>query len=216
MRLIILLLFISTNSFAQLSISDAKIAGEKFNIHNYTYHQKFEGHKEYAAPVYLTKDSGAIFYGDTNSIIKIYKLDKESTLEWKVPVVLKYDEIETQSVIQDKDSNYYAFVLVFNRDKIKGSTQRVIHFDKNGDIIWDKMLADFTKKNNPHCSYIRLLDNNKLELRGHIVLDSELENKEFDYHYWRGWLDNKGNLQHEVTEVIKWSSDKWKAFLNIE
>ena len=92
----------------------------------------------------------------------------------------------------------------------------MLHIDVSGKVIWDKMLSDFTKKNNPHCAYIRLLENNTLELRGHIVLDSESENKDFDYHYWRGWLDNQGNLQHEITEVIDWASDQWKSFLIIE
>ena len=215
---ILILLFISSASFAQLTLSAAKIAAEEYNFRTYSYHQQFEGHNGYAAPIILLANDGAIFFGDSEDeeSVNLVQLDKEGNLVWQTPISAKFDEMETQSVIQDKDENYYAFVLSYNYSKYRGSSERVIHLDKNGKILWDIMMGNYTLKNNPQCSYIHLLDDGRLALRGHIVSEAAKEGDDPEYHFWQGWLNNKGEWTQEIGNVIDWADPSWKDFLKVE
>jgi hypothetical protein len=207
------LCFTVTSVYAQLNLPEAKKAAQNHGFHSYSYHTQFEGHKGYGAPIVITSDSGAVFFGGG---VNIVKLDKNGQLQWKRFIQPAFDELETQSVIQDQEGNYYAFTLSYNYNQHRGGTERVIHLDKNGNILWDKTLGEYAKMNNPHCSYIHLLDDGRLELRGHIVTERQEKGKDPEYHFWTGWLDNKGGVTQKIGDIINWSDAAWKKFLEAE
>jgi hypothetical protein len=216
--LTLILLFITLTAFAQLTLPAAKTAAEEYNFRSYSYHEQFEGHDGYAAPIILLANGGTVFFGDAEdekSMILV-QLNKEGTLVWQTPINLMFNEMETQSVVHDREGNFYAFVLSYNYSKYRGSTERVIHLDKNGKILWDKTLGDYTLKNNPHCSYIHLLDDGRLALRGHIVTDAAKEGDDPEYHFWQGWLNKKGEWTQEIGKVIDWADPSWKDFFKVE
>lgn len=216
--LTLILLFITLTAFAQLTLPAAKTAAEEYNFRSYSYHEQFEGHDGYAAPIILLANGGTVFFGDAEdekSMILV-QLNKEGFLVWQTPINLMFNEMETQSVVHDREGNFYAFVLSYNYSKYRGSTERVIHLDKNGKILWDKTLGDYTLKNNPHCSYIHLLDDGRLALRGHIVTDAAKEGDDPEYHFWQGWLNKKGEWTQEIGKVIDWADPSWKDFFKVE
>ena len=182
--IVFMLILIPYAGIGQMVISDVKEAGMAYNLHSYSDHQQFEGHTGYAAPIFLTADGGAAFFGDLAGSVNIIKLASGGQLGWNVPIRAKFNVMETKSIIQDNDGNYYAFVLSYNYAKYRGSTERIISLTKDGNMLCDIKLGDYELENNPHCSYIRLADNGQLELRGHIVVEPKKEGADPEYHFW--------------------------------
>jgi len=217
-RITILLLLLTTVSIGQNGIKDAKIKVKEYNMSHYSYHEKFEGHKNYAAPIIVNSNNEIIFFGNKNNseVINVISLNKEGNLNWAVPVNKKYDEIETQSVVQDSKGNTYAFVLSYNYNIYRGGSERVIKIDSTGKIKWDIILGDYGLINSPHCSYIKLHEDGRLSLRGHIVMDKVKEGKDPEYKSWQGWLNSEGELIQKIGSVIDWSSEDWKKYLKVD
>ena len=78
----IILFFVSSTGFGQLTIPDAKTAAKEHNFRSYRYHEEFEGHAGYAAPIILTDKGEAIFFGDSKDgkFVNLVKLDKDANL----------------------------------------------------------------------------------------------------------------------------------------
>jgi len=217
-RTTIILFFIPITTFAQLTLWEAKTAALEHNVSSYTYHVKFEGHNGYAAPIILTIDGGTAFFGifEKDETVNVTKLDKNGDLEWQAPVITKFNEMETQSVVQDQKGNYYAFALSYNYSKYRGATERVIYLDQDGSILWDKLLGDYVLIDNPQCSYIHLNEDGRLELRGQIVTEPAKEGSDPEYHFWTSWLNSKGELTEEIGDVIDWSDPSWETYYEVK
>ena len=219
MKLItIFFLLTATIGFSQISIKDAKIMAKNYNMISYNYHQPFEGHKNYAAPIIVTNNNGVLFFGNTkeNGSPVLMHLNSIGEIEWSTPINKKFDEMEVQSVVQDLDGYFYAFVLSYNYKVYRGASERVIKLDSTGNVKWDIILGDYGLINSPHCSYIKLHDDGRLSLRGHIVTDKAEEGKDPKYNSWQGWLNAKGELIQKIGGVIDWSNAEWKKFLEVD
>lgn len=212
------LLLVSSVAFGQMTIEQARELAQKNHALSYSYHQKFEGHKGYGAPIIITNDGGVAFFtsGVAGSDVEITKLDETGNVLWQAPVKRKHNEMEVQSVVEGTDGDIYAFILSYNYDVYRGGSERVVHVDKNGKILWDIILGDYGLVNSPHCSWIHLNKDGKLELRGHIVPKAKEEGKDPVYHYWTGWLNDKGELEQKVGDVINWSDPAAKKFTEVE
>lgn len=218
-----LVLFIFTTGHCQLSLSAAKSVAAKYKLHSYSYHEKFEGHNDYAAPIILTQNGGTVFFSDSisNASRGIIKLSRDSKVEWEIAIAPKHDEYETQSIIQDREGNYYAFMLSYNRKIYRGGSERVIYIGNDGTILWDIILGDYGIVNSPLCSFIRLTEKNQLELRGHIVTkDPEKDRWGYyidpEYHQWTGWLKKDGSYLQSIGDIIDWANKDWKKFIEIQ
>ncbi len=68
----------------QLTLSVVKAAAQEYNFRSYIYHEQFEGHEGYAAPIILLADGGTMFFGDSeeDKSVNLVKLDKEGNVEW--------------------------------------------------------------------------------------------------------------------------------------
>jgi hypothetical protein len=220
MKTLILLITIPSIAFGQMSIENARNLVSVYRVGSYSYHEEFIGHKSHGAPVILTADGGAAVFGgwadEKGSCGLLAKVDKNGKEQWKQIVRPQFDDLETQSVVEDKAGNIYVFLLSYDHKKYRGGTERVLCYDKAGKLLWDKTLGTYDVMNSPTVSYIRALPDGRVELRGHIVTDKPEENKDPIYREWDGWLDNKGNLKEKVGEVIVWSKGEWQKRLKPE
>ena len=219
MKLITILFLLSTTiGFSQISIKDAKTMAKNYNMISYSYHQPFEGHKGYAAPIIITNNNGILFFGNTkeNGIPSLMHLNSTGELVWTTPILKKHDEMEIQSVVQDLDGNFYAFLLSYKYSAYRGGSERVIKLDSTGKIKWDIILGEYGLVNSPHCSYIKLHEDGRISLRGHVVTDKAVEGKDPEYKSWQGWLNTKGELIQKIGTVIDWSNSDWKKFLEVD
>ncbi len=211
----IVLIFISSAGYCQLTVKMAQdSAVRKYHIGTYSYHEKFIGHNGYGAPLILTSDGGGAVFGDGDDGIMLVKLDKTGKLQWKRTLPRKGDEIESQSVVQDKLGNYYVFMLIYDNSKYRGGCERVIFLNKSGNIVWDKFIGSCELLNNPTVSYIRALSDGRIAMRGHVVTEKPQEGKDPVYHYWEGWLVSKGTLTQKSGAVIDWSNKEWEKKFN--
>ena len=208
--LFVFLLLTSSTVYGQLTIDIAKDSVLKYHLGSYSYHQQFIGYKGYGAPIVLTADGGAAAYGDGDEGAMLVKLDKNGRKQWIQIIPPKGDEMESQSVVQDVNGNYYAFMLVYDNTKYRGGCERVVHLSKTGVIVWDKIIGSCSLVNNPIVSYIRMLKDGRIALRGHIVIEKPAEGKDPSYHYWEGWINNKGALTQKTGNVIDWSNQDWQ------
>src|SRR4051812_11767704 len=95
--LTIILLFISSNAIAQMTIDAARDSlVTKYHIGGSTYLEQFVGHSGYGATVILTTDGGAAAFGDGDEGLMLYKLDKGGKLQWKRKIARKGTEMEPQ------------------------------------------------------------------------------------------------------------------------
>jgi len=221
MKYLFLLLSLGSSlAFGQLSIDEAKKAFYSYKLGSYEYHEQFTGHKGYGAPVIVTSDGGAAFFGgsgdSTGTYGLIVKLDKNSREEWKQAIRPQFDEIETQSVVQDITGSFYVFLLSYNTKKYRGGCERIVHLDKKGTIIWDKMIGEYDIMNNPVIAYIKALDDGRIALRGHVVTKKPPEGKDPEYFFWEGWIDNKGRLTQKTGDVIDWANQDWQKLFKPE
>ena len=218
--LLILFLFINSISYSQLTMDSVKVIAKKYELSSYSYHEQFIGHKDYAAPIILTSAGGAAIFGDGDvknvKWAQLVKIDKNGKEVWKKSFKPQFDELESQSVIQDENGNFYIFMLSFDYKIYRGGCQRVIYLNKDGITLWDKILGKCDVMNNPIFSYIHLGKDGKIELRGHVVKDKPVEGKDPVYKFWEGWLNDKGIMTEKVGEVIDWSNKDWQKKFNPE
>lgn len=217
--LLLLFILFYSSSNAQLNLEQARTSVKKYYIASYSYHEQFVGHKGYGAPIILTADGGAAVYGDgeVDGVASglLVKLDSAGTELWKVTIQKQFDEMESQSVVEDDNGNLYVFMLSYDNTRYRGGSERVICYDKTGKLLWDKTLGKYTLVNNPTISYIRNKDG-KIYLRGHIVTEKAVDGKDPVYYFWEGWLDAKGNLTQKNGTVIKWEDQTWQDYYKPE
>jgi hypothetical protein len=189
----------------------------KYHIGTYSYHEQFIGHKSYGAPLILTSDGGGAAFGSGDEGIMLVKLDKEGKEQLKRIIKPKGNETESQSVVQDKNGNYYLFMLTYDETKYRGGCERVVCLNKAGTILWDKFIGSCNLVNNPTVSYIRALSDGRIALRGHVVKETPPEGKDPTYYYWEGWLDKAGKLTQKTGPVIDWKKqEEWQSRLKPE
>jgi hypothetical protein len=209
-----LLFCVSTTVFGQLSVADVRNLNSTYKIGSYSYHEEFIGHKGYGAPVIQTADGGGAAFGgwadEKGSCGLLVKVDKNGKEQWKKIVRPQFDEMETQSVVEDKEGNLYVYLLSYDYKRYRGGTERIVCYTKAGTLIWDKAIGTHELMNSPTVSYIRALPDGRVEMRGHIVVDKPEEGKDPKYRYWEGWINNKGVLTQKNGEVIDWAKDEWQ------
>jgi hypothetical protein len=204
--LFVILLSGSLTANGQLSLDSARAIVSNYRLGYSTYFEPFMEKAGYGAPWILTIDGGAAAFGDN----MLYKFDKTGKEQWMRTVKPQFDEMESQSVAQDTKGNLYVFMLSYDGKRYRGGSERVVCYDKNGKLLWDKTLGAYTLMNNPVVSYIRPLKDGRVYMRGHIVKEKPLEGKDPVYRYWEGWLDSLGKLTQKAGEEIDWSKDEWQ------
>lgn len=203
---VIVFLSLSISTYGQLSMQTAKEKIAGYRLGYSTYFEPFLEKAGYGAPWILTSDGGAAAFGDNI----LYKFDKTGKEQWMRTIKPQFDEMESQSVVQDAKGNLYVFMLSYDEKRYRGGSERVLCYDKNGKLLWDKTLGAYAVMNNPIVSYIRQLTDGRIYLRGHLVKDKPLEGKDPVYRYWEGWLDSTGKLTQSAGEVIDWGKDEWQ------
>lgn len=210
------LLFSAVAANGQLKLEDTQASTIKYHIGSYSYHDTFKGHKGYGAPVILTADGGAALFGDGDEGAMLLKLDKTGKEQWKRKIAPKFDEVESQSVVENAKGNFYVFQLVYDESRYRGGSERVVCINKAGAIVWDKFIGSFSEVNNPIVSYIRAEPDGKIYLRGHVVRQKPPEGQDPKALYWEGWLDAAGKLTEKTGEEIDWGKDDWQKRLKPE
>jgi hypothetical protein len=206
-----ILLLITASSYGQLTMQAANdSAVMKYHIGSYSYHEQFKGFKGYGAPLILTSDGGAAAFGDGDEGTMLVKLDKTGKVQWKRIIQPKGDESEAQSVVQDKDGNYFVCILVYDHTKYRGGTERVLFVNKTGALGWDKYIGTFTLMNNPTIAYLHALPDGRIALRGQVVKTKPVEGKDPTYVYWEGWINKAGVLTQKTGAAIDWANQDWK------
>jgi hypothetical protein len=203
-------LLMSAAAFGQLKIEDTEATTIKYHISGYSYHDKFKGHNGYGAPVILTSDGGAALFGDSDEGVMLLKLDKTGKEQWKRKIAPKFDETESQSVVQDSKGNFYVFQLLYDQKRYRGGSERIVCINKAGTIVWDKTIGSFSQVNNPIVDYIRAQPDGKIYLRGHVVRQKPPEGQDPDTLYWEGWIDSTGKLSEKTGEKIDWGKEEWQ------
>ena len=214
-----LLLFLcsaSTWAYGQLTIETAQDSLQKYRMGRYSYHEQFVGHKGYGAPVILTNDGGAAAFGDGENGSTLIKLDKTGKKEWEVNFKPQFTEMESQSVVQDINGNFYVCMLSYDAKRYRGGSERIICLDKKGKILWDKTLGKYTLMNNPTISYLKALPDGRIEFRGHVVKETPAKGKDPVYRYWEGWINSKGVYTQKSGDVLDWSNPDWKKLYEPE
>jgi hypothetical protein len=217
MKYIVILTLITSSAFGQLTLEMAQDSSvRKFHIGSYRYHEQFKGHKGYGAPLILTADGGGAAFGDGDEGSMLVKLDKNGKLQWKKTIQPKGDEMESQSVVQDKNGNYLVCILVYDNTKYRGGCERVMLLSKTGTILWDKYIGSFTMLNNPTIGYMKALPDGRIALRGQVVKQAPPKGEDPKYLFWEGWLNSKGVLTQKTGQVIDWKSPEWQNFFKPE
>lgn len=209
----LILSLISSISYCQITMDIANDSTvRKYHMGQYSYHEAFKGHKGYGAPLILTSDNGAAAFGDGDEGCMLVKLDKSGKVQWKQIIQPKGSEMESQSVVQDKNGNYYVFILVYDAERFKyrGGCERAVFINKSGTIVWDKFIGSCNMVNSPTVAYIKALDDGRVYLRGQVVKVKPPEDKDPQYLFWDGWLDKTGKLTQKTGEAIDWKKEDWK------
>src|SRR5688572_7988228 len=95
---IVMLLFVYSAGYGQLTLDAAKQAAQPFHISSYSYHEQFIGHTGYGAPIILTADGGAAVFGTGDEGPVLMKFGKDANVQWKRIISSKGTEMELQSV----------------------------------------------------------------------------------------------------------------------
>lgn len=207
--------FCSSICCAQITIDKAReISFTKYKVGSYSYSEEFLGHQGYGAPAVTTADGGAAFFGGTadekGTCGLVVKIDKEGNEQWKQCIRPQFDEMETQSVVQDNAGNFYVFMLSYDSKRYRGGTERIVHINKAGKIVWDKTIGTYQLMNSPTVSYIRALKDGRIYMRGHVVTDKPEKDMDPKYRFWEGWINSQGKLTQKSAEVIDWSNQEWQ------
>lgn len=209
-NLLIILCLFSSTTYAQLTIQAAKDSTQKYHISSYSYMEQFVGHAGYGAPVILTLDSGAAVFGNGDEGIMLVKLNKKGKKQWTKIIQAKGTETEAQAVVQDKNGNFYVFMLVHGTTSYRGGRERCVMLGKTGAILWDKYIGTGLLLNNPTVSYLETLKDGKIALRGQVVKTKQVEGKDPVYLFWEATMDNKGVMIEKTGVVLDWSNPDWK------
>ncbi|MBG0859666.1 MAG: hypothetical protein IQL11_09200 [Bacteroidales bacterium] len=217
---LLLLSLVTSLAYGQLSTEEARKLFHSYKLGSYDYHEQFVGYKGYGAPFILTSDGGAAFFGGTEdttgSFGLVVKLDREGREEWKQAIRPQFDDIETQSVAQDNSGNFYVFMLSYDNKKYRGGCERIVYLNKNGTVVWDKIIGVCGLLNNPTIAYIRSLDDGRIALRGHVATRKPGQGKDPEYHYWEGWIEPKGKLIQKTGGMIDWANQDWEKLFEPE
>ena len=208
--IIILLLFVNVHVYGQLTFKQAQDSLRKYHLGVSIYFADFEGHKLYGAGTNLTNDGGAAGFGDGDNGLELIKLDKTGKMQWRSGIKKLFGETEPQCVVQDNLGNFYLFLLEYNPDGYRGGSERMVCFSSQGKMLWEMMLGKYTLINNPVVSYVRALDDGRIEMRGHIVKAEPQPGKDPLYYYWQCWCNGKKELTTKTGELIDWSNPEWK------
>src|SRR6185295_18122023 len=166
---VVILLFVNSLGYGQITFDKARDSTvRKYQVSSYSNHEKFIGRPDYGAPLIHTKDGGAAAFGDYAESAMIIKLDKSGMQQWRQVLPSKGDEMESQSVVEDKSGNFYLFMLVYDNTRYRGGCQRVIFLNNTGTLVWDKYIGSCNVVDNPRVSYIRALNDGRIALRGQI------------------------------------------------
>jgi hypothetical protein len=206
--ILIILLFVSATSYGQLTIERAQDSLRKYHLGTSTYFESFMGHPGYGAQVILTVDGAAAGFGDGDNGLELIKLNKNGSVQWRKKMKKQFEETEAQCVAQDNAGNFYVFMLNYNPNGYRGGAERVICFNKSGILLWAKILGTYTLLNRPTVSYVHMLKDGRIEMRGHIAKEKPIEGKDPVYHYWQGWLDSKGILTQKAGDIIDWKNEE--------
>jgi len=125
----ILILFISANTFGQVTYRQAQDSLQKYHLGMSTYFDVFNDKPGYGAGINLTKDGGAAAFGDGDNGMEIIKLDKTGKVQWRKPLKKQFEEVEPQCVAQDTLGNFYVFMLNYNPQGYRGGSERVVCFN---------------------------------------------------------------------------------------
>lgn len=215
--LVVILLLVTSLGYGQLTMDIAQdSAVKKYHIGSYSYHEQFKGHKGYGAPLILTADGGGAAFGDGDNGAMLVKLDKNGREQWKRTILAKGDEMESQSVVQDKNGNYFVFILVYDNSKYRGGCERAVFLNKTGTIVWDKFIGSCYLVNNPTVAYMRALNDGRIALRGQVVTQSPPKGVDPNYLFWEGWINSKGTLTQKTGQVIDWKNQDWQKLFKPE
>jgi len=165
-------------------------------------------HPGYGARVILTTDGAAAGFGDGDNGLELIKLDKNGKVQWRKKIKKQFEETEAQCVVQDNAGNYYVFMLNYNPNGYRGGAERVICFNKSGILLWDKILGTYTLLNRPTVSYVHMLKDGGIEMRGHVAKEKPLPGKDPVLHYWQGWFHSIGVLTEKRGEIIDWKNEE--------
>lgn len=207
--LLCFLLLVNVSAFGQLTFTQAQDSLRKYHLGVSTYFADFLGHASYGAGVNLTKDGGAVGFGDGDNGLELIRLTKTGKVLWRKGMKKQFEEVEAQCIAQDSLGNFYVFMLNYNPNWYRGGSERVVCFNSKGLQLWDKMLGNYTLLNNPVVSYVRTVDSGRIEMRGHVVTEKPLPGKDPSYHYWQGWYNSKGILKTKAGDIIDWSNPQW-------
>ena len=209
-KYLLVLSLISSTLYGQLSIKTAKDSTHKYHISSYSYMEQYIDHKGYGAPVILTLDSGAAVFGDGDEGTMLVKLNKSGKNQWTKIISPKGSEMESQAVVQDKNGNFYVFMLVYGTTGYRGGRERCVMLNKTGAILWDKYIGTGLLLNSPTVSYLETLKEGKIALRGQVVKEKQVEGKDPVYLYWEATMDSKGVMIEKTGVVLDWSKPDWK------
>lgn len=219
-KIVFFFLFLNSVAFGQMTMEEVETKVNQHEIGTYSYHRDFIGHDGYGAPRILTHDGGAAIFGDFSddqgAHALLLKMDSTGKTVWKKAIRPQFDEMESQSVVEDAKGNLYVFMLSYNNKLYRGGAQRIVCFDKTGKQLWDKTIGEYQLLKNPTISYIRLLSDGRIALRGHVVTEKPKEGEDPKYQYWEGWMNAKGELTQKSGAVIDWVNQDWKKLFEVE
>jgi len=211
---------LSSLAYSQITYEKASELSKQYEVYAYSYFEGFAGKPGYAASVILTNDGGCAFLGtwieNDHYGPLLIKLDADGKEQWKLKVNCEYNESEQQGIVQDSNGNFYIFQLVYSATGYRGGCEQVVCVSATGEKLWDKLIGDFTLVNRPTFSYIHVIENGKVELRGHIVLDEPAPDKDPQYYFWSAFLNAEGKVEAETGKPIDWANDNWKAWYQAE
>jgi hypothetical protein len=207
----------SSTVSGQISIERAQEVSRQFHLSSYSYHEQFIGHVGYGAPVILTSDGGAAAFGDGDEGPMLIKFDTAGRVQWKKTFSPKGTEMELQSVVQDKNGDFFVFALVYGISTYRGGCERAAFINRKGTVVWDKFIGTCNLLNSPTVSYIRALPDGRISLRGHVVKQSPPKGQDPTYLFWEGWLNTKGVMTQKAGAVIDWKkTEEWQSRLKPE
>jgi hypothetical protein len=205
-HILVILLLLTSMAQAQLTTDSAAKVIAAYRLGYSTYFEPFVNRTGYGAPWILTRDGGAAAFGDN----MLYKFDKNGKEQWNRTVNPQFNELESQSVAQDSKGNLYVFMLSYDNKRYRGGSERVLCYKSDGTLLWDKTIGTYTVINNPVIAYIRPLDDGRIYMRGHVVTEKPLQDKDPVYRFWEGWLDSTGKFTQKPGDTIDWAKDEWQ------